>query len=243
MLVLVLSTFGVLVWLGSDQTRYPDLRASVALPLLLLLGLGSLLLLLALLVAVLNGFGLTDKRHAFGLPDGSMQAIIALALILIFIISSLFLYSALPDVINAGNEAAAQNKQELAQQLLTTVGTLAVAVAGFYFGTRSVEAAAAAVGTEAVGLRIVWPSSPAYLDLAAGTTLEPIVVETDPDDRRINVDVTGDDKTSVEETQPGIFQYKRGASAAARVVLTFSLLDGSAKSVLEILDKATKLTP
>src|SRR3954471_517886 len=138
MLVLVIATGAALVWLGSDKDRFPDLRASVALPMLLLVGLGSLLLLITLLVAVLNSFGLTDKRYPFGLPDGSMQAIIALALILIFIISSLFLYSSLPDTLTTATATAARNKQQIAQQLLTTVGTLAVAVAGFYFGTRAV---------------------------------------------------------------------------------------------------------
>ena len=238
MLVLVFGTLGTLVWLGTDQTRFPDLRASVALPLLLLIGLGTLLLLIALLVAVLNNFGLTDRRYAFGLPDGSMQAIIALALILIFIIASLFLYSSLPDTISAANRTAAQNKHELAQQLLTTVGTLAVAVAGFYFGTRSVEAAAAATRTAGAtgALRIVWPSSPTYLDLAPGTTLEPIIVETDPEDRRINVEVSGDEITTVEETEPGTFRYKRGPSATPQVVLAFSLMDGSQKKELQVLD-------
>jgi hypothetical protein len=245
MLILVLATLVALVWLGEDQKRFPDLRASVALPLLLLVGLGSLLLLLALLVAVLNSFGLTDKRHAFGLPDGSVQAVIALALILIFIIASLFLYSSLPDGrIKAVDPNAVQNKRELAQQLLTTVGTLAVAVAGFYFGTRSVETAAAA--TRRVGaatLRLVWPSSPAYLDMKPSTTLEPIIVETDPEDRRIKVEVTGDEPTTVEETQPGTFRYKRGPSPTSEVVLAFSLMDGTEKNELQVLDAATKPKP
>ncbi len=238
MLVLVLATLGVLVWLGNDKSRFPDLRASIALPLLLLVGLGSLLLLIALLVAVLDGFDLTDKRHAFGLPDGSMQAVIALSLILIFIISSLYLYSSLPDTITTATEEAAQNKRELAQQLLTTVGTLAVAVAGFYFGTRSVEAAAAITrrASEAAAVRLIWPSSPTALALRPGTTLEPIIVETDPDDRRIKTDVTGDSPTTLAEVAPGTFRYERGPAAAGRVVLAFSLMDGSEKVELEVLE-------
>ena len=246
MLVLVLATLAVLVWLGRDARNFPDLRASVALPLLLLVGLGSLLLLIALLVTVLDSFDLTDKRHAFGLPDGSMQAIIALSLILIFIISSLFLYSSLPDKIATVDEVAAQNKRELAQQLLTTVGTLAVAVAGFYFGTRSVEAGAAVARerSAATTLRLVWPaSSPTYLALKTGTTLEPIIVEADPDDRRIKIGITGDDDTALREISPGTFSYKRGADAAKKVVLVFSLMDDSEKRELEVLDEALKPPP
>ena len=236
MLALVGLTVGVLFWLGEDKNRFPDLRASVALPMLLLVGLGSLLLLITLVVAVLNSFGLTDKRHAFGLPDGSMQAIVALALILIFIISSLFLYSSLPDKITPAQIAAARNKHDIAQQLLTTVGTLAVAVAGFYFGTKSVGAAAEAVNAQVGALRLLWPSSPVTLALTAGTTLEPIVVEADRIDRRINVTVTGDDPTSVKELQPGTFQYTRGASPAAKVTIAFSLMDGRARTTLDVLE-------
>ena len=73
---------GVLIWLGANENRFATLRPAVALPLLLLVGVGSLLLLITVMVTVLDGLGLTDKRHAFGLPDGSMQAIIALSLIL-----------------------------------------------------------------------------------------------------------------------------------------------------------------
>jgi hypothetical protein len=237
MLVLVLATLAALVWLGDKPERFPDLRASVALPLLLLVGLGSLLLLITLLVAVLDGFGLTDKRHAFGLPDGSMQAIIALSLILIFIISSLYLYSSLPDTVTAATKEAADNKRELAQQLLTTVGTLAVAVAGFYFGTRSVEAAQAAVGAAASGatLRLRWPSSPAKLALTAGDSLEPIIVDTDPDDRRVKYEiVSGDENGTLQEVQPGQFRYTRGPSAQKKVVLAFSFMDGSERTELEV---------
>jgi type IV secretory pathway VirB3-like protein len=235
MLLLVAGSYAFLVWMGSAKDAFPDLRASVALPLLLLLGLGSLLLLLALLVAVLSAYGLTDKRHAFGLPDGSMQAVIALALILIFVIASLYLYSSLPSTISAASKEAAQNQRELAQQLLTTVGTLAVAVAGFYFGTRSVSVAAAAVAPEATvvpTLRLVWPASP--ITVEPGNTFEPIIVETDPPDRRIKTTVMGDEAASLQEVAHGTFRYTRGAPSETKVTLSFSLMDDSQKHDLEV---------
>jgi hypothetical protein len=240
MTFIVLATGASLIWLGARTNRFEDLRPAVALPLLLLVGLGSLLLLITVIVAVLDGFGLTDKRHAFGLPDGSMQAIIALSLILIFIISSLYLYNSLPQQVAKVDKDLAQSRFELAQQLLTTVGTLAVAVAGFYFGTRSVESARLSVGPEpeADTLRLRWPTSPTTLDAARGTVLEPIIVDTDPDDRRIKAEiVSGDDDGTLEEVQPGQFRYTRGSSAAGRVVLAFSFTDGSEEQELEIRTK------
>lgn len=105
------------------------------------------MLLITAMVSVLSALELTDRRRAFGLPDGSVQAIIALSLVLIFVIASLYLYSTLPVKAADVDADLVQNKREFGQQLLTTVGTLAVAVAGFYFGTKSVEAASDAVSS------------------------------------------------------------------------------------------------
>ena len=86
---------------------------------------------------------------------------------------------------------------------------LAVAVAGFYFGTRAVEAGsevaesaaqtagATAAASQQPSVRIVTPTaSPVVLDKAADAKLT-IGVATDPDNAPVSWTVTGDDPSSV----------------------------------------------
>jgi hypothetical protein len=198
MMLATVTGLAVALWVIGRSSRFDKLQAAVALPLLLMVGLGSLLMLLTVMVAVLDRFGLTDPRRAFGLPDGSMQAVIALSLVLIFVIASLYLYSDLPPTGARVESQSTRDRFDFAKQLLTTVGTLAVAVAGFYFGARSVEAAQQTQREGATGgsggatletgatsaITITEPSSPARLDTAPGTVLAPIRIETTPSGQR-----------------------------------------------------------
>lgn len=109
-----------------------NLSPEYALPVILLVGLSGLLALLAMMVAVFDRFNLVRKEHALGLPQGSIQAVIALGLILIFAIIGVYLHGTMED---------GDNRNELGLQLLTTVSTLVVAVAGFYFGARATNEA------------------------------------------------------------------------------------------------------
>lgn len=88
------------------------------------------------LVAMFDGLRLTSRQSALALPEGSVRALIALALILIFVVIGVYVVSAVLTGDAQQNSAAA---------LLGTVGTLVVAVAGFYFGTNSVTTAAGVV--------------------------------------------------------------------------------------------------
>ena len=147
---------------------------------ILIFGVIALILVLALLALVFRGVGLADKEQTLGLPEGSVRAIIALSLILIFMISSMFIYSQLQNggtteykytgitqqqldnisktgnivSISRLNETNANNQTlfdatqlvstvsteatDIAKQIITTVSTLVVAVAGFYFGSKAV---------------------------------------------------------------------------------------------------------
>jgi hypothetical protein len=239
--VLVISTGLALAYIGWDEERFGTIRPAVALPLLLLVGVGSLLILITGITAVLDRYGLTDREHAFGLPDGTMQAIIAISLVLIFVIASLYLYSSLPTgAIEAADAEAAQNRREFAQQLLTTVGTLAVAVAGFYFGTRSVTSARAAVAPSpgaAPAPRLRWPTSPFPLEKTQGAVLEPILVDVPPG-RRVAASVaSGDQPGQVQEVAPGEFRYIRGAAPADRVVIAFTVAGGTEREELVVEGK------
>ena len=64
----------------------------IVLTLLLLFGVVVLLGSIGALLVLLAGFGIIDPKEALGLPSGSVRAIIALTLILIFAIVSVFLF-------------------------------------------------------------------------------------------------------------------------------------------------------
>jgi len=151
-------------------------RAEIVLPAVLLVGVVTLIAVLTMLVLVFSRLNLTSPTGALGLPDGTIQAVIALALILIFAIIGVYLHGvsgngeqrtltslsrAQLDALPAGEivsqrgigggrwtaviEPLNEEQDDIAKQLLTTISTLVVAVAGFYFGAKSVREAALAV--------------------------------------------------------------------------------------------------
>jgi len=114
----------------------------VQLPVLAISGVVILLAMLALVSVFFAIFELDDKTQALALPEGSIRAVIALSLIVLFAILTVYLYGSLIGVGNAATPAT-----DFAKQLLVLVGTLVTAVASFYFGSKaapSVSPAAAA---------------------------------------------------------------------------------------------------
>ncbi len=170
-LVAGLGGFYVLINLPSYLTS-----SSLTIVVLLVAGFVAVTLLLYLGTIILRTAGLSTKKEAFGMPEGSIRALIALSLILMFaIIGVTVLYTGMGgEPIQSNGISAAQLERlenvqiisisvvdpaaspgserfnvtarpELSQaghdfglQLLTTVSTLVVAVAGFYFGSRAV---------------------------------------------------------------------------------------------------------
>jgi hypothetical protein len=178
--------------------------SSQTIVILLVAGLVAVTLLLYLGSMILRTAGLATKNEALGMPEGSIRALIAMSLILMFaIIGVTVLYTGMGGeplesngitaaelerlegvqiiAISVVDPAASPGSErfnvtarpELSQaghdfglQLLTTVSTLVVAVAGFYFGSRAVaqgtksavaaqtaaaSAASAASGADAAG--------------------------------------------------------------------------------------------
>jgi len=173
LIVVVIVGITLATWLIE---RTAGAGSTMSLTLMLVIGVSALLAVLGGLVAIFAVLGLTQPSHSLGLPEGSVRAVIALALILIFSIQAVYLYGDLggehtyrstgltqaeyaqlpPErtvAVTASGEGDARRYDvtlrpekpeaavDLAQQILTTVSTLVVAVAGFYFGTRSVLAA------------------------------------------------------------------------------------------------------
>jgi hypothetical protein len=147
-----------------------------AIVILLVAGLVAVMLLLYLGTMILRTAGLATRDEALGMPEGSIRALIAISLILMFaIIGVTVLYTGIGgepiqsngitaaeldrltnvdiisiSVVQPGASPGAERfnvtvRPQLSQtghdfglQLLTTVSTLVVAVAGFYFGSRAV---------------------------------------------------------------------------------------------------------
>jgi len=182
-LVLVVPIFFLKLVRSQQEGHYPP--AEITLSYFLCLSLIALLVALTFMVYIFKNLNLASPNNTLGLPEGSIRAVIALSLILIFMISSLFLYEqvssgkptesislsqaeydniskeliyssqAVPRNVpgNPTNETRYivrlrttenENSVDIAKQIITTVSTLVVAVAGFYFGSNAVAAASKA---------------------------------------------------------------------------------------------------
>jgi hypothetical protein len=95
---------------------------TIGLPALALLSIILLLGALLIFTTLINAIGLSDKNSALGLPDGSVRAILALALLGLF-------------AILASSVLTENAVDEFGKQILTLVGTLMTAVISFYFGS------------------------------------------------------------------------------------------------------------
>ena len=147
--------------------------------LLIVTSIVALMTLLYITAAGFSFMGLTDSTKALGLPEGSIRAMIALILIMVFIIFGIYTFKSSASVEltlyenldSAGLKAInlstykngsirvqesgkdknnfdviystkpSEESSRLAQQLLTTVGTLVVSIASFYFGSATVNSA------------------------------------------------------------------------------------------------------
>lgn len=70
-----------------------NLQNEIGLPLLAISGVVALLGVVALVAIVFQSVGLADTTQAMGLPSGSVRAVIALSLIVLFSILSVYLFS------------------------------------------------------------------------------------------------------------------------------------------------------
>jgi hypothetical protein len=101
--------------------------------LMIILGVSVLTVLLFIMASAFYALGLANPQEALGLPPGSVRAMIALLLIIIWAIVSIFIFRSI-----ATGQVASQDAIKLGQQIFTTMSTLAVAGAAFYFGTNRV---------------------------------------------------------------------------------------------------------
>ncbi|MBZ5559961.1 MAG: hypothetical protein LAO77_22095 [Acidobacteriia bacterium] len=114
---------------------------AIRLPALLITGVMALFATLALVAVTFSVSGLSDPTQALGLPEGSIRAMIALALIVIFAITAIFFYDSLANRVDPGTPMPAD---DFAKTAFTVVGTLMTSVVSFYFASRGAATSAEA---------------------------------------------------------------------------------------------------
>ena len=165
--VLCFGAFVLLFWLLKQMLNLDS--DAIRLPVLVITGVMALFATLALVAVTFSVAGLTDPNQALGLPEGSVRAAIALSLIVIFAITSIYLYSSLKDA------KAESPSVDFAKQVFTVVGTLMTAVASFYFASR----ASASATTAAVSAPKLTSISPTQASTASSPTVAVKIVGTE----------------------------------------------------------------
>lgn len=100
----VLAVGSTLTWVGwgiNLKSAGPELT----LPLVVIVGVVVLLVTLALVAVTFSILNMSDKGQALALPEGSVRAVIALMLLLVFAIAAIFLYS---NIANSGKVRTAE---------------------------------------------------------------------------------------------------------------------------------------
>lgn len=116
----------LLLWaLGIEVSQAAGLAAVVV------IGIAFILVVLAALSLAYPSSG--TARDAFGLPDGSVRALLSLAILAAFIGVGVYIM---------GPVLSGEQQEAAAQQVIAALGTLLTAVAAFYFGTNSVKSGA-----------------------------------------------------------------------------------------------------
>lgn len=171
---------GLLILLAQEATTN---GTEAALSLVFVAAAVVLIIVVCTLSIVFRRLQVYDRDEAMGLPRGSVRAVIALLLILLFFIAAIFLFNSTRDapqpnsanrilngisaeqlasipatqirssrpirlngttaynVVLAPPSMNTNTSDDIAKQLVTTVGTLVTAVAAFYFGANSVSTA------------------------------------------------------------------------------------------------------
>jgi len=222
------------------QLGYGYYSTEISMVLAIILGSAGLLTVLAVVAVIFTFLKIQDKTQALGLPEGSVRAIIAICLIILFVIMSIFLFRSIGTTVRRidgpywngsafipVNETAyipiepSEDQISIANNLVTTVGTLVVALAGFYFGTRAVTVAR---GGEDRTLTLVSPTKKTY-ELSADEKHLDIFLKPTPEDESITWETPpeGDKKGSLVQVQPNRFKYQPDGDSEGTAILRFKL--------------------
>ena len=192
--VLCFGAFVLLFLMMKAGLESPD--PTIKLPILVITGVMALFATLALVAVTFSVAGLSDGTQPLGLPEGSVRAAIALSLIVIFSITSIYLYTSLKDADPASPGI------DFAKQVFAVVGTLMTSVASFYFASRATTAATVKHGAASPTLASITPSEASKAAGAVsakifGTDLQltkSVSLETSGGSKVLGTDVTSNDQ-------------------------------------------------
>jgi hypothetical protein len=164
-LVMIVLLYGL-----AALAKWAGLEDHVGLPLLAISGVVLLISILALMAIAYSMFDLDDKTQALGLPEGSVRAVIALSLVLLFAILAVYLYSSLASggVMQTVKAMTPQQTVALLKVLQDTPSSIANETTGELMDATAVAALAKAVPTSTDRLSISYrpPQNQAAVNFA-----------------------------------------------------------------------------
>jgi hypothetical protein len=258
--IIVLLGGGIYI-LSNINTLTKGIPSYLTIAITIIAGVVVLLSILVISTYVLNSIGLSSQTDSLGLPNGSIRAIIAISLILIFAILVIFMFQYLVTPTQTvtmtyfsnttiGNQTItnststtysvpSQGAIDFAKQTLTALLTLVTAISAFYFGSK---AASEAKGQEECDLSI----DPVKVDWIMGG--EPIIISAwpTPKDAEVTCEVDGDKPgTTVALVPNKKFKYTPSLTEPKEVVLTFRIPNVSSlkplKTTINILKPGLKI--
>jgi hypothetical protein len=223
---------------------------SLKFPITVVLGIVIIVGALLIAAAVLRFLQLGCKIEAMGLPAGSIRSLIALSLIIIFIMLAIFLYPSLQPHVNelSSNQTVVYSngttistfnstsvltdpteaQKTFSSQALTTISTLVVAIASFYFGSKAVENARKATSQKSPSKIVTNPSGSA--EVVKGSSLT-VKLDTVVDEWKIY----GDSKGELVMEKPNSFKYTPSEESQEQVMLSFGVSDDpNIKGLLDV---------
>lgn len=126
---IVLGALGV-IYLASQLPKWASNGLLLETPMLIVVAIVAVLGAVILLARLLASAGLSDRAHALAMPEGSIRALIALMLIVVFAVFVAIFFERL--IARPGPTQA-----DFAKQVVVLLGTLLTAVTSFYFGEKA----------------------------------------------------------------------------------------------------------
>jgi len=203
----------------------------MAFPLILVFSVIDLVIFLSLASHILSHLGLSCQEEELGLPKGSVRALIASSLIVIFAIMTIYMQmqlSASPlkdadgNILRYDNGTVifyepSQDKKDFVLQTQTTISTLVVAVAGFYFGTRAVQVAQ---GSKTTAELFIEPSNAANVKNGESLT---IVVKPTPTDVAVVASIENDTSNTLVQEDSFRWKYTPSINKGKTATITFKM--------------------
>jgi hypothetical protein len=242
--ILLIILIGVPIVVFFSLPYFPEGTQGMIFPIIVILGVVELVGSLIAATMVIRFLGIDCRIEALGLPRGSIRSLIALSLIIIFVMLAISMYPNLQSKVISlpsnytttyanGSVSSIYNSTSFVVEpseamktfsttTLTTISTLVVAIASFYFGSRAVEAAKKALGSSKETERSKITTNPSGLAYAIKES--PLFVTLENVDKNTDIDnwmAYGDEEGKIEKGENNRFTYTPSVEAKKDVMLKF----------------------